>query len=688
MNNVSLTVVIISYGDKQALERSLRALQEQSLRGVELQVLLLRYETTFFEQKTNVSLRDVLPISLEKTVIGQSARVADPHDLFRRVRRSQYITFVCEGDSLTQYFVEAMLNAVDVNVIPLSQVVEVWPGNRKVTNTAINETLLKPGDYALPLSECTFDIMRKPIGKLFRCDSISEKHIEYIEEGDWLSLQVSLALSGDFEFSKFPAAVGATYYQSQLVNSAQPKSSTSNFVGYAFETLQKLQAFRQHERTEIQNEFLSNIEAHFMLAIQNCWDPKASRSALQAIADLPLRGLPWGVLDEPVDTIAIVANFAPYAGTAGLVAGKRIVDRGKRVDLISSVVSSRKRYEKDLLMTEPYLRNHLIHGERIRGDNDVNFRHFLEDVLSTIEFWQAGGAEYRNIYSRSMMPHSHIVAAAIKRKNPAWRWTAEFSDPNSVDAQGRKRLVAFEDALVFPEFDGWGTPEQQEMLFNDLRLYRWAELLPYFFADEVVFTNENQKMVMLQQAPAEYREPIKAKSVVVHHPTLPSGYYELSEPDPITSDGKILLAYFGNFYDTRGLSEIIEALDHLEDAELRHFKLMIYTGSREERIYSGLPERVRQILDIRPRLDYLKSLATMNRMDCLIVNDAATRGCFPANPFLPSKVSDYRGSNAKVWAVVEAGSVLSKLESDHCSVLGDMEGALQVLREILSSHEF
>src|SRR5699024_6146837 len=618
MNNASLTVIVISYGDVQALETWLCALQKQSLMRVEIHVLLLRYERTNSERKTDVFLRDFIPLSLEKTITGQSAPVMDPHDLFHHVGHSEYITFIWEGDFLTQYFVEAMLNAVDGNVIPLSQVVEIVPGNRKVMNTAVNERLLRPGNHLRSLSECTFDIVKEPTGKLFRSDSISEKHIECIRKGDWLSLQVSIVLSNDSEFSKIPASIGATYYRCRLTDSLQSKSLSSSVMDNAFRTLRKLQTFRQSELTENQNEFLSNIEAHFMLSIQNCWNPKESRSALQAIADLPLRGLPWGVLDEPVDTVAIVANFAPYAGTAGLVAGKRIVNRGKRVDLISSVVSSRKRYEKDLLVTEPYLRNHMIHRPRIRGDNDVNFRHFLDDALSTIDFWQARGAKYRNIYSRSMMPHSHIVAAAIKRKYPSWRWTAEFSDPNSIDAQGKERLAEFENASVFPEFDDWGTPEQQKMLLNDLRLYRWSELLPYFYADEIVFTNENQKTVMLEYAPAEYRESIRTKSVVAHHPTLPFGYYQLSEPDPVTTDDKILLGYFGNFYDTRGLSEIIEALDHLEDAEIRRFKLVIYTGAREERIYSGFPERVSDIMDIRPRLDYLKSLATMNSMDYLI----------------------------------------------------------------------
>lgn len=687
MDSLTLTVVVLSYGDMRALENSLLSVRRQSLRQVDFQVLLLRYETVNCEQETSSSLRGLMPITLDRELAGQTSPVTDPSEFPILTRRSEYITFIWEGDLLSTYFLEAMVNAAEQNVIPVSQVVEVLPSGRKVRSAPINVRLLSKGKHALSLSECPVDFLKEPVGKLFQRDIFTDKHIEYIRQGDWLSLQASLALDQeDAFFSKFPASVGATYYQTPSEHRTQADYRFNNSLNYAFRILQNLQVFRERDPTETQERFLSNIETHFMMLIRELWDPKDNRSGFQAIADLPLRGLPWDVMNEPVDTVAVVANFAPYAGTAGLVAGKRIVNRGKRIDLISSVVSSRKKYQKDLLLTEPYLRNHKVHSPKIRGDNDVDFRHFLDDALSTLELWQAQGTEYHNIYSRSMMPHSHIVAAAIKRRYPAWRWTAEFSDPNSVDAQGRERLASFQNASVFPEFQGWGSAEQQRLLFSDLRLYRWAELLPYFHADELLFTNENQKKIMVDSAPAEYRESIRAKSVVAHHPTLPPGYYQLSEPDAITTEGEILLAYFGNFYDTRGLTEIIEALDQLEDVELRRFKLVIYTGSREERIHSGFPKRVRQIMHLKPRLDFLKSLATMNRMDYLIVNDADTTESFPLNPFLPSKVSDYIGSKARAWAIVEPGSVLSKLKFSLRSVLGDTEGALRVLKEILESH--
>lgn len=679
MTSSNLTVVVLSYGDEQALEDSLLSLRRQSLSRDNFQVLLLRYEVAHSKREVTISLQGLSSVALDRDEHRYIDAGTNPRDFLFLTRRSEYFIFLAEGDLLSTYFLEAMVNAAEENLIPVSQVVEVLPKGRGEHRIPTNLALPARDEHTLSLSECPIEFLKQPFAKLFRRDALANKHMEYISEADWLSLQVSLALNqAETSFSKFPAAVGATYYETRSVGRTLIDSRFNHSVNYAFRTLENLQAFRKQDVTETQKSFLSNIEAHFMLLIQELWQPDDKRTAFQTVADLPLRGLPWDVMNEPVDTVAVVANFAPYAGTAGLVAGKRIVDRGKRIDLISSVVSSRKRFEKDLVMTEPYVRNHRVHSPSIEGDNDVDFRHFVDDALSTLQLWRARGAKYQNIYSRSMMPHSHIVAAIIKRQNPEWRWIAEFSDPNSVDAQGRKRLASFQNESLFPELQGWGTAEQQRLLLNDLRLFRWAELLPYFYADEVLFTNENQKEVMLASAPSQYRASIREKSIVVHHPTLPPGYYELSEPDVIDTEGAISLAYFGNFYDTRGLGEVIEALNQLCDFELLRFRLFIYTGSGKGRIYSHFPRRVRQVMELRPRLNFLKSLATMNRMDYLIVNDADTSEHFALNPFLPSKVSDYKGSKARVWAIVEEGSVLSKLQFDLRSELGDQEGAFRV----------
>ena len=55
------------------------------------------------------------------------------------------------------------------------------------------------------------------------------------------------------------------------------------------------------------------------------------------------------------------------------------------------------------------------------------------------------------------------------------------------------------------------------------------------------------------------------------------------------------------------------------------------------------------------------------------------------NPYLPSKISDYRGSGTPIWSIVEPGSVLSTLTTAYRSTLGDAEGALRVIREIIAA---
>ena len=71
----------------------------------------------------------------------------------------------------------------------------------------------------------------------------------------------------------------------------------------------------------------------------------------------------------------------------------------------------------------------------------------------------------------------------------------------------------------------------------------------------------------------------------------------------------------------------------------------------------------------------LEFLNLTTQFDVLVVNDAATTAHHEVNPYLPSKVADYRGSGTPVWAICEPGSVLATLDFEHRSDLGDVEQA-------------
>lgn len=80
-------------------------------------------------------------------------------------------------------------------------------------------------------------------------------------------------------------------------------------------------------------------------------------------------------------------------------------------------------------------------------------------------------------------------------------------------------------------------------------------------------------------------------------------------------------------------------------------------------------------------LPYLDFLAVTRQFDYLVVNDAQSGSRHTRNPFLPSKWSDYRGSQAEVWALVEDGSMLSTMPTALQTPLGDPAAARDVLWE-------
>ena len=96
-------------------------------------------------------------------------------------------------------------------------------------------------------------------------------------------------------------------------------------------------------------------------------------------------------------------------------------------------------------------------------------------------------------------------------------------------------------------------------------LFTWLETITYALADEITFTNENQRGFMLDRFPDERLRARAAAALAGQPPScagaaaLPSGHQRRTS----CSTDKINLAYFGVFYATRGLTEVWQALRRL-----------------------------------------------------------------------------------------------------------------------------
>ena len=199
---------------------------------------------------------------------------------------------------------------------------------------------------------------------------------------------------------------------------------------------------------------------------------------------------------------------------------------------------------------------------------------------------------------------------------------------------------------------------------------------------------------------SDLRERVEAHSLVAHHPTLAPGFYELEKVNYEVDDEHVHLGYFGEFYTARGITEITDALRSLPERIRSRIRLHVFTNYIPETSGGVKPASfsrkqfnllVQRTLDgvgvsgleehvvFNNSLPYLQFLAVAQELDFLIVTDARSGSGHSINPYLPSKWSDYRGSTAKVWALAEEGSVLSTMNLDACTPIGDSHAARSVL---------
>lgn len=217
-------------------------------------------------------------------------------------------------------------------------------------------------------------------------------------------------------------------------------------------------------------------------------------------------------------------------------------------------------------------------------------------------------------------------------------------------------------------------------------VYEWAEVVAFALADELLFTNVHQRDLMVQAVPdPALRERILERATVSPHPTLGPEFYELGTPDYPLEPGRRHIAYFGNFYATRGMSTVLEALEALPQELRDRVCLHVFAGKPDQLLGQVRQRGLQDVVRAGPFVDFLDFLALCRAMDVLLVNDAQTSSLLTANPFLPSKWSDYKGSGTPVWGIVEPGSILSSQDLAYRSPVGYTSAAVQVLAQIASS---
>lgn len=364
-----------------------------------------------------------------------------------------------------------------------------------------------------------------------------------------------------------------------------------------------------------------------------------------------------------------------------MVSAKRVQERGEVVDVVLNAMDEVRTVDPGTQrIAEEYIDHTVVLETRSLFGAWSAVRDFCEasetEIATLVE---EKGEEYATMHSRAMWPASHFAAALYKLRSPGTRWSAEFSDPVSRDVHGELRTGKVKDddvsrrlrAALPADFPG-----------DELTLFQWCEQIAYHLADELVFTNPHQLQVMLEDCPPALRELVRSKAVVDPQPALPRRFYELAPVESVRDGSRTCIAYFGAFYATRGLGEVFAALEQLTPAQRDGLRLDVYTSSTDtvEEAVAGKPWA--DVVRAHPYRPYLEFLALTAQYDALLVNDAETTGTHAVNPYLPSKYSDYRGSQRPVWGHVEPGSVLDGEDLQYRSAVGDVASARAVLEQL------
>lgn len=416
--------------------------------------------------------------------------------------------------------------------------------------------------------------------------------------------------------------------------------------------------------------------------------PDEHQKVLDTAKEMNLSYFPVCMLNrDRARDLAIAYLFLPALDTSAFISARRMRNRGLCFDVVTAdPVGLRKSDRSNLVLARDYVGAvHTVKNSHGFG-SWASWSSFANEGYSWIEQRQDEIGQYRSVYSRAMWPHSHVLGGLVKIRNPEIRWIAEFSDPLSHDVQNelRKGQSPSGDSLSDELNDaitssGWKFDDNPS-------IYVWLENLVYACADEIWFTNENQMEYMLSLVTDEdLQHSIRERAVVSHHPVPPKEAYSWSDADPALDTSKVNFAYFGNFYPTRGLTEVVSALRRLTKQERTKTRIHIFTSDPEDTQKAFEAEGLGDIVTARPFVPYLEMLRFTEFFDCLIVNDSKTVGGRSINPYLPSKVSDYLGSGQPIWAITEPGSVLdNKSGITYKSHLGDDAGAEAVLHQVIN----
>lgn len=615
------------------------------------------------------------------------AGVSRARNLGIAAARHEFTTFIDDDDTVSPAFLSTLLAYADDHVVPVANIADVADVAEPDFGNKVNEQFtawagqrVRPEKLPRAMGFNAAKLIPTRVARELAYDGT-------LSSGEDIVFFMSLLAHHPFVFHVVLPEDQAVYYRSVRPNSVSRREMTFSFaVEDRLRVIARLDALLERCPPDRRGVAIALMRAQAGV-IRRYLDARPDHRAetLRAIREHGITTFPYDVLNQGLArTLAISYCFVPYVDTSAIVAAKRIRAAGRIVDVVYNAMDSVRDTDPETKRIAAELIDQAlpIHSSSSFG-NWAAIRDFCMRGMSTVQSRRPPEG-YERLYSRVVWPASHFLAALYKARHPEVVWTAEFSDPVSRDVHGQERTSPAADDELLRELLAAARKAGAELPLPD-NMYAAAENIAYALADEIVFTNENQRDYMLSYCPPSLSETARQKARVDPHPSLPAEFYSAS-PAPLELPPDTLnVAYFGTFYATRGLTEVVDAIAKLDDATRERVRLHVFTGNADEITEQVRTAQLDDVIVVRPYSPYLQFLNLTTAFDCLLVNDAKTGSSHSLNPYLPSKWSDYKGSGTPVWGIVEPGSPLSREPLTHATTTGDIDGAAELLDRLVAA---
>lgn len=679
-----VSVIIPSYKAFATISKTIRSLSAQTLSLKKFEIIIVCNG----DDDGTAGLLDELQAEFSdlqlKVLHSPQANAGGARNLGMLTAKYEFTTFVDADDFVEPNFLQSSLDLASNDQIVVNPIVNLTTDGIRDEDNSLNQRISQLAGSTVPLAEVPWVL------GFNACKLVATQHLsnfEYrtdLKSGEDIVYFANLLTITSLKV-KFLELTPKTAYVRVLRGNSVSRQDES----FDFNVRQRVDCISALQEIHTPREHISarrSLEAAQAGFIQRylIGNPEDSDRLEAYLGQIGFISFPWEILNKgKAKDLAISYCFSPYSDTSAVVAAKAIAERRLIVDVISNDLSNVRQVDPSLsFLSSRWIDQRSIIDAPASFSGWPAISQFATKAFEVAQKRSESIGAYQTLYSRALWVGSHVAAALFKKRHIDIYWTAEFSDPLRFGVEGEHRPgEIIEDSVsrsLRQVLDARGYGDLEIITLFDL-----VEASSLVLADDIIFTNPNQMEFILSHYPKELSTPVRAKSRIRAHPTPSPAAYFVAPSGYVVDQNKINIGFFGSFYVNRGLGDLFTALFNLRKKDRGRLVIHIFCNEVDLATDEVRKWGLEDVVKVNPYLPYMNFLNAATKFEVLLVNDIERNLNLNVNPFLPSKLSDYRGAGAHIWGLIDEGSPLSREQLDFRSPVGNSRATLNTLQEII-----